>query len=424
MTVPFRFIHCADLHLGAPFKYLTQVGQCGEVLREATYRAFHNLVDRALAENVDAFLISGDIYNSADHNLAAQYRFVGELERLSAKDIQVFIAHGNHDPLDAWQAKIDLPNNVHVFSGQEVEEKIISVRGKAAAIVYGMSHAVRGITENLAKRFQHNESGMYAIAVLHASVGSVEGTIPYAPCTLEDLRMKGINYWALGHIHKRQVLNEEPYVVYPGNTQGLHRREGGPKGAYLVSVNSSGHTSMNFIETNAIRFEEVHIDITSLKGTEEIEEMIRHKKEMLRNKYHSPVLLRIALEGASALSEVCRDEEVREIWLKKTQDEEIRKENFVFVYALEDKTGLAIDLDNRKALPDVVGDYLRAIDKVSKLSREERLAWLNAYIDERPEMRRLQGHRYLLDEDVLEEALQRAVREGALRLMGEKNENN
>ena len=68
---------------------------------------------------------------------------------------------------------------------------------------------------------------------MHGTVGSSADSENHnvtGPCGLTDLAEAAMDYWALGHIHKSQVLSEEPLVVYAGNPQGLHRKEIGPKG--------------------------------------------------------------------------------------------------------------------------------------------------------------------------------------------------
>ena len=67
---PFRFIHCGDLHLGAPFQYAMGMSRSVDrAVAEATYDAFNNIIELAVRERVNAVVISGDIYNSEDHNL-------------------------------------------------------------------------------------------------------------------------------------------------------------------------------------------------------------------------------------------------------------------------------------------------------------------------------------------------------------------
>ena len=88
---------------------------------------------------------------------------------------------------------------------------------------------------------------------MHGTVGIHEGHDQTGPCTLESLRSIPIQYWAFGHVHKRQIISDHPYIVYAGNTQGLHRGESGPKGCYVVDVSSRGAVETQFYETNAIR---------------------------------------------------------------------------------------------------------------------------------------------------------------------------
>ena len=51
-----------------------------------------------------------------------------------------------------------------------------------------------------------------------------------------NLKSKGYDYWALGHVHKREIVDGIPWIVFPGNIQGRHIRETGAKGATLVTV--------------------------------------------------------------------------------------------------------------------------------------------------------------------------------------------
>lgn len=423
MAQPFRFIHCGDLHLGAPFTAIPSLGKyCDEFILQSTYKAFTKIVDTAIDEKVDLFLISGDIYNESDHNLEAQVRFVRELERLTKANIQVFIVHGNHDPVNSWIAKIDMPEGVHVFSSTEVERIPIILHGKEVCSIYGMSHATKDIREDLVKNFLTNANDVYSIGLLHASVGSQEGHDSYAPTTLEKLLDVGMDYWALGHIHKRQVLHEDPFIVYSGNIQGLKSNEIGPKGCYLVDVSITGKTTLEFINTAPIIFAKTTIDISELKTINDIQEMIRHKKEMAHNKYKQPILLEITLTGYSNLATVCHDEETRNLWLSESQREERSKYNFTMPFKIIDNTKHAIDLNARRALPDILGDYLAAYDEVNNLPQFQKLASLRIILEQRPEFKRFVGVNDIFTNELLERAFKRAEIEGAIEIVGEENE--
>ena len=167
----FSFIHCADLHLGEPFGglYSGDTGPWTEAIHKATFKAFENVVTAALTYRADAILISGDVYNSDHHSLAAQMAFARELYRAAQAGVQIFIIHGNHDPDEAWRADVPL-----------------LVGGETAAMVYGISYKNRHMRENLALRFRKKDEDIFSIGMLHTELG-VAGS-PYAPCTVDDLR--------------------------------------------------------------------------------------------------------------------------------------------------------------------------------------------------------------------------------------------
>ncbi|KUK98727.1 MAG: Metallophosphoesterase [Methanoculleus marisnigri] len=234
-----KFVHTADLHLGSPLAVMAGSGeQVASQLARATFKGFENIVDLCIREEVDFLLISGDIYDSADRGIYEQLTFRKYLQRLSDSGIPVYLAFGNHDPLDGWAARIDWPENVHVMSGDEPECLFFRGEdGKEAAIV-GVSYRTRETYDNLATRFPLKERDWpFTIGMLHCTLDAGFGHEPYAPCSLNDLVERGYDYWALGHIHKPGVIRRSgPAVVYPGNPQGRDIGESGPRGCCLVSV--------------------------------------------------------------------------------------------------------------------------------------------------------------------------------------------
>ena len=96
-----KFVHCADLHLDTPFRGLSDVApDVGRALNEATFQSWTNIVDLAIREGVDFVVIAGDVYDSSDRSLRAQFRFRDGLKRLSDHGIPSFVAFGNHDPAE------------------------------------------------------------------------------------------------------------------------------------------------------------------------------------------------------------------------------------------------------------------------------------------------------------------------------------
>lgn len=430
---PFRFVQCGDLHLGAPFKYLKSLGkQVDQAVANATYRSFDAIVDYAIQEHVQAFLITGDVYNSEDHNLEAQVRFIRALHRLDDKDIPVYMVQGNHDPAESWQAHIEMPKNVYIFSAAHVERFPLMVNGLEIGGIYGISCGHGNIDKSFVKDFQPHSQDEFSIALMHGTVGVSGEHALVGPCQLGDLLEASVDYWALGHIHKRDILHTDPYIVYAGNSQGLHKKEVGPKGCYLVQVSSNGHCDFTFKETCAIRFEQVAIDISNLHNEAELVEMIRHEKEMLRTNRKKPVLLEIILQGSGDLHTLCAQEEIRHLWLTEAQDEEDGQSQFVMPYSLQNYTQPKMDLKARRHLSDMVGDYLLAFDKLSQAGQESlqedyiypqsAIEQARSIVEQRSEAKRLGVYSSFITDELLNRALGRAQVEGALLLAGETDE--
>jgi len=270
----FRFIHCSDLHIDSPFKGLGSVQpQLAERLRGSTFQAFHNIVDLAVREKVDAVVIAGDVYDGGDKSLQAQLKFRRGLIELGDAGIPSFIVHGNHDPLDSRFSKLVWPEQATVFSGKNVEGHAIRKNGTVVATVYGISYPTREVKENLALQFPGAAKEGFAIGVLHTNVGHNPDHDDYAPCSVEDLVSRKMDYWALGHIHTHKILREhDPAIVYPGNTQARHKNEAGRKGCCLVTLHADSPPEIRFIPTDTVRFVS---DSLRLDGTQSIDDVLQ-----------------------------------------------------------------------------------------------------------------------------------------------------
>ena len=268
-----RFVHAADLHLDSPFRGIRNEAPeyVADSLRRATFDAYENIIALCLRESVDALLVAGDIYDGADRSLRAQLKFVDGLNRLDGAGIRSFICHGNHDPLDGWEARLSLPPGC-VRYGPEVAGEAVFPDEPERATVYGVSYPRREVRESLTPLFAgvSADSG-FGIGLLHANVGGNPNHDSYAPCSVADLADAGLDYWALGHVHTRQVLRQErPTVVYPGNPQGRHPFETGERGVYLVEVDDSGAVSLDFRPVDVVRWETLEVGIAALEAEQEL----------------------------------------------------------------------------------------------------------------------------------------------------------
>lgn len=258
-----RFLHIADLHLDSPFLGLSNAGQqIYSIVQESTFTSLTSCIDIAIKEQVDFVLIAGDIYDSDDQSVKAQARFYKAMQTLEQASIPVFMIHGNHDYLKKNRETLTLPNNVTVFP-EKVATHIFQTKSGVTVDIQGFSYSSRHVMDNQLEKFLVKPADFH-IGMLHGSERThAKGHDVYAPFTISELRQKGFDYWALGHIHKRMILEEaHPTIYYPGNIQGRNRKESGEKGATLVSLKEQG-TSLTFYPTAPIRWETVILTIES-----------------------------------------------------------------------------------------------------------------------------------------------------------------
>ena len=135
--------------------------------------------------------------------------------------------------------------------------------------IHGRSYPRKVVTENYAAGFRRDPDAPYSIGLLHANVGADPSAANYAPCTLEDLRRSGMDYWALGHIHAHRVLSADaPTVVYCGNPQGRDPGETDPRGCYVVTVDDAGRTHPVFHPTDVVRWQRIAVPIDGIEREE------------------------------------------------------------------------------------------------------------------------------------------------------------
>jgi len=353
------------LHLDSPFECIQSIDpEIASKLRDATFRAFENVVDLAIKEDVDFLIVAGDVYDGADRSLRAQWRFYRELRRAADSDIQCFVTHGNHDPLDGWEASLGVPDGVCRFDGEEVVRSVARRGGEELAYIYGISYPSRDITENLATRFSREDDAPFGIGVLHCNVGVASGHDNYAPCTVGDLSACGMDYWALGHIHARKVLRESvPCIVYSGNTQGRSVRELGARGCYLVNVDEAGHVETKFMPTDVIRWFVEDVDIADLEALNTlIDALIYRCTEARDHAGGRDVMLRIRLTGRGPVHEKLRhqESEIMEV-LKSGLGEQTPS---VWIESIQNHTRPAIDILQRRQVEDFVGEFLRVSEEL------------------------------------------------------------
>ncbi len=269
MTNSFRFIHAADIHLDSPLLGLEEFEDAPvDQIREATRKAVVRLVDLCLDEKAAFLLIAGDVYDGDWKSMATGRFFAAQMGRLTSAGVPVFMIKGNHDAASQVSKEVRLPD-VHTFDTKRPET--VELLDFDVAI-HGQSYATREVTDNIALKYPPAVPGKLNIGMLHTSASS-GGNLhaPYAPCTVEQLVGKGYDYWALGHVHQREVLYTDPHIIFPGNIQGRHIREPAPegKGVTLVEVQHGSIADVRHIALDTVRWSQIEVDATGLESAEE-----------------------------------------------------------------------------------------------------------------------------------------------------------
>lgn len=354
MSASFKFIHCADLHLGSSFSGLSSSdAELGKRMKDSLFEALDAIVSKSKEEKVDFVIFSGDIFDSSNETPLIRSRFADALKEIK---VPCFISFGNHDYKRRWEKSIPFPKNAFVFPENVVKIKFMKNK-KAAAIISGASFSTQHTSEDLTA----NASGspdVFCIGIFHCNLDASKEDDLYAPCQLSSLLSKDVDYWALGHIHKREIVHENPYVVYPGNTQGRNPKESGEKGAYLVTVKDDVVTEMKFFRTGPILWQDVTLDIG---GTDDIEQALTQLDDVEKGS-----MIRLTVTGSGSLDSMVRldPDGFTELVESRTGSK---------VTAMEILSKPKIDLDARKDTGDFVSAVINYGNRLETSSREDLL---------------------------------------------------
>ncbi|KJZ18375.1 metallophosphoesterase [Loktanella sp. S4079] len=284
-----------------------------DVVQTATRTAFTRIVDAAIAQDVCALLIAGDLFDGAARSAKTAAFLLGQLDRLGDAGVQVFYIKGNHDAENPLTGELTLPAHVHIFDGRGGKVQI----GDTNVWVHGVSFSGKHAPESLLNKFSTPVPDAINIGMLHTSLAGAEGHDTYAPCSEAELRNFGYDYWALGHIHKRKVYSQSPWIVMPGIPQGRDIGEAGEGSATLVQIDGST-ISASEIPTSAVIFREESIDVSETTDDDTMRALLRTSLNEIASNTSENAILRLTLTGNSARHwELLRD---KHLWTETAKD--------------------------------------------------------------------------------------------------------
>jgi DNA repair protein SbcD/Mre11 len=312
----FRFVHAADLHLDSPLRGLeADPSAPAELIRSATRLALGRMVDLAIRQEVDFVLIAGDIYDGDWLDFGTGLYFSNQMRRLHQAAIPVFTIRGNHDAANRMTRSLRMPH-VITFDHAKAHTHRLDSLGVA---IHGQSFAEQAVNEDLSRAYPTPIEGLFNIGLLHTSAEGYTAHARYAPCELPRLKAHGYDYWALGHVHERQELSQDPWIVFPGNLQGRHIGETGSKGVSLVTVENGRVKSVEHQVLDVLRWTHLEIDLDG--APDEAEALIRVQSalEAARDAAARPLAARVTLTGTTASHAALSGDGLRDKLLNEAQ---------------------------------------------------------------------------------------------------------
>lgn len=393
-----KILHFADLHLGVESYGHTDpaTGLSSRLIDFLS--AFDRVVDYALENKVDLVLFCGDTYKTREPGQTQQREFAKRLSRLSAGGIPVFLLIGNHDlPNAVGRATATeifdtlAVKNVYVSNRPDVYKiptasgviQVASLPWPRRSALLSKEEAKNLNFDQIKDRLQQAlttaievnaaklDPALPAVLAAHAWVtGARVGsekimTIGQEPTLLlSNVAKPAFDYVALGHIHRHQVLSENPPVVYAGSLESLDfNDEDDEKGFYLVDIESDGETSQrkvtfDFHPVEGRRFVTVSVNIEAedLDPTATVLKAIAEQAESIKE-----AIVRLSLTLPAQVEGQLRDGDIRNAL----------KETYFFTIAREIQREARLRLGSQAAAEEITPlEALKAYLESKKVSPE------------------------------------------------------
>lgn len=233
-----KILHSADLHLDTPFTHSNQA----PYLKEQLLKVPDQLAQLCRKEACDLVLLAGDLFDGP----WTRESFFALRNALEDCAVPVLISPGNHDYVNLTSAYTTelWPGNVHIFTQPRLESVLLE---DLNCRVYGAGY--RGMDcPGLLEGFRCREDARYQVAVLHADPTQADS--PYCPITGAQIAASGLDYLALGHIHKAgEVRSGRTLCAWPGAPMGRGFDETGIKGALITTLSDTVQTRFCPLDT-------------------------------------------------------------------------------------------------------------------------------------------------------------------------------
>jgi exonuclease SbcD len=361
-----KFVHAADIHLGSPLGGLSlRADAPKDEIRGAPRRAFERLIDYCTDQDIDLLLVAGDLFDGRA-DLETQLFVEAQFRRLQEHSVRCVLLRGNHDATSRQLLQLRLPEGVEELPVDGAHSISFDDLG---VVVHGRGFAEQHVTEQFVVNYPDAWPGVFNIGMLHTSASGFGRHEVYAPCTVDQLLGKHYDYWALGHIHNRAVLSEDPPIIFSGNLQGRDPGETGAKGATLVQVDNGVIVGKpSHLEFDVVRWHAISVDLSGCNGEDAVLDAVENQTRDLLGITDNELqhVVRIDCVGRTVLHREIAD--ATSTWSDKIQQVVADAgADRVWIERLWFKTSPPLPpVDTLRAREDMVGELARELEAQSR----------------------------------------------------------
>lgn len=356
-----KLIHTADLHIGSQLNMLDK--EMRKKRRNEILLNFKRLVEYAVSNDVKAILIAGDLF---DNDVVGKMA-VSAVSSVIAEnpELDFYYLRGNHDSAGAFADKESAPRNLYLF-GADWTKFCLNEGGRGNVDLYGaeMNESDAG---TLAESFLADPSHIN-IVMLHGQNIGYEGRDKVCAVPINSLRDKGIDYLALGHVHKFSdfvKLDARGTYCYPGCLEGRGFDECGEHGFVLIDVDEeTGFIGKEFVPFAVRHFHEVAVDVCGAENNNEI--IDRTENAIASNGVKKDDFVKVVFEGEIPLdSGVVLDDEGIGYIISGFEGD--------YMY-VKGKSRVKVKIDPMKFVGDksLKGEFVRRVMEDETISEEEK----------------------------------------------------
>lgn len=346
-----RVLVFSDLHLDTPFRWAER--ELARARRQALRQTLCRIGELAEAEDVDAVLCGGDLYEHDRFSPDTKVFLAETFGRLHPRP--VFLAPGNHDwyGAESLYRQGDWSPNVHVFT----EARLLPVELTSGLTLWGAAHCAPANTDGFFEAGFQVDRGGVNLALFHGSENSdfrwqEEGKAPHAPFSARQIPAAGLDHAFCGHFH---TPKDADWHTYPGNPDPLTFGETGERGAVIADIGSDGTITRT---RHRVAVSEVHdrvVDLTGVTHSGEVRERVAAEVKGLAG------VVRVTLSG-----EVEPEVDVR------LSDIETGWDHLEAVVARRGNIRVAYDLDELRQEKSVRGEFIRLVEGDGELDETVR----------------------------------------------------